>query len=126
MTRQATLNVCVKQADTVRTTALADAEMGGARMDAAQNKRAADYKVAVAKCDAMSGDAKSNCIAAAKSEFAPTATKSQSEDAAEARVIANYKADAATCDSPLSRSGTTVVPLAADTYSMEMIAVVGK
>ncbi|MBU4183279.1 MAG: hypothetical protein A3B67_02580 [Burkholderiales bacterium RIFCSPHIGHO2_02_FULL_66_10] len=29
----------------------------------------ADYKVAVEKCDAMAGDAKSSCVAAAKTKF---------------------------------------------------------
>ncbi|SEB26419.1 hypothetical protein [Variovorax sp. YR216] len=36
---------------------------------AADEKRDADYKVAVEKCDAMAGDAKGNCIAAAKQRF---------------------------------------------------------
>ncbi len=39
------------------------------RVDGAQEKLDADYKVATEKCDAMSGDAKSSCVAAAKARF---------------------------------------------------------
>jgi len=38
-------------------------------MDANQDKRDADYKVAAEKCDTMSGDAKSSCIANAKAHY---------------------------------------------------------
>lgn len=66
-------SVCVKEAKAVETKALADIkmgkQMGEAKKDAAEEKRDADYKVAVEKCDAMSGDAKANCIAAAKAKF---------------------------------------------------------
>ena len=66
-------NVCVKEAKAVETKALADAKMGKqigeAKKDAAEEKRDADYKVAVEKCDAMAGDAKASCIAAAKAKF---------------------------------------------------------
>jgi hypothetical protein len=51
----------------------ADAKAGGktaeARQDANADKRDADYKVAVERCDAMSGAAKSECTAAAKARF---------------------------------------------------------
>lgn len=66
-------NVCVKEAKAVETKALADAKMGKqigeAKKDAAEEKRDADYKVAVEKCDALAGDAKASCIAAAKAKF---------------------------------------------------------
>lgn len=66
-------NVCVKEAKAVETKALADAKMGKqireAKKDAAEEKRDADYKVAVEKCDAMADDAKDSCIAAAKAKF---------------------------------------------------------
>ncbi len=66
-------DVCVQEAKAVEVKALADAKMGKeigeARSDAAATKRDADYKVAVEKCDAMSGDAKASCITAAKASF---------------------------------------------------------
>lgn len=66
-------DVCVKEAKAVETKALADAKMGKqigeAKKDAAEEKRDADYKVAVEKCDAMAGEAKDSCIAAAKVKF---------------------------------------------------------
>lgn len=66
-------DVCVKEAKAVETKALADArmgkEIGEAKKDAATDKRDADYKVAVEKCDALAGDAKSGCVAAAKTKF---------------------------------------------------------
>lgn len=65
--------VCVKEAKAVEIKALADAKMGKeiseARKDDAQEKIDADYKVAVQKCDALSGDAKASCLAAAKAKF---------------------------------------------------------
>lgn len=66
-------DVCVKEAKAVEVKALADAHVakavGEARSDAAADVRDADYKVAVEKCDAMSGDAKTACVAAAKAKF---------------------------------------------------------
>jgi len=66
-------DVCVKEAKAVETKALADAkigkEIGEAKKDAAADKRDADYNVAVEKCDALAGDAKNSCIAAAKAKF---------------------------------------------------------
>jgi len=66
-------DVCVKQAKAVEVKALADAKMGKqigeAKTDAAQDKRDADYKVAAEKCDALSGDARTSCVAAAKAHF---------------------------------------------------------
>ena len=66
-------DVCVKEAKAVMTKAQADAKAAQkgteARMDANQDKRDADYKVAAEKCDTMSGDAKSSCIASAKAHY---------------------------------------------------------
>ncbi|MDO8772871.1 MAG: hypothetical protein Q7K57_30055 [Burkholderiaceae bacterium] len=66
-------SVCVKEAKAAETKALADAKLGKqiaeARKDGAQEKIDADYKVAVQKCDALSGDAKASCLATAKAQF---------------------------------------------------------
>jgi hypothetical protein len=66
-------DVCVKQAKAAMTKAQADAKASykstDAKMDAAKDKREADYKVAAEKCDAMSGDAKSACVAQAKAKY---------------------------------------------------------
>ena len=69
-------DVCRKEAKAVETKALVDAKMvkdvAETRKDGAQDKMDADYKVAVEKCDAMAGDAKSSCIASAKTKFGKT------------------------------------------------------
>ena len=66
-------DVCRKEARATEMHALADAKMskqiGEAKKDAVEDKRDADYKVAAEKCDAMTGDAKSGCIATAKTKF---------------------------------------------------------
>jgi hypothetical protein len=66
-------SVCVKEAKAVQVKALADAklgkEIGEARKDAVTDKRDADYKVAITKCDALAGDAKTACVASAKTSF---------------------------------------------------------
>lgn len=66
-------DVCVKEAKAVQIKALADAKMGkeirAAKKDASQDKRDADYKVALEKCDALAGDPKAACVAAAKTKF---------------------------------------------------------
>lgn len=66
-------DVCVKQAKAVETKALADAKMGKqigeAKKEASEDKSDANYKVAIEKCDAMTGDAKTSCVAAAKTKF---------------------------------------------------------
>lgn len=66
-------NVCVQEAKAVEQKALADAKMGKeigeAKKDAAAEKMDADYKVAIEKCDALAGDAKANCVTAAKGKF---------------------------------------------------------
>lgn len=69
-------SVCVKQAKADEVSALADAklgrEIGAARKDAATDKRDAEYDLAAQKCDAWAGDAKANCITAAKAQFGKT------------------------------------------------------
>ncbi len=66
-------DVCVKEAKAVETKALADAKMGKeigeARKDANADKRDADYKVAIEKCDAKTGDAKASCVSSAKMSY---------------------------------------------------------
>ena len=66
-------DVCVQQAKAVMTKAQADAKATQkgteARMDANQDKRDAEYKVAAEKCDALSGDSKGACMASAKAKY---------------------------------------------------------
>jgi hypothetical protein len=74
-------DVCVKEADAVLVKAKADAKVdrvaadaqldaaakqAEARKDAAADKRNADYKVAIEKCDAFAGATKDTCISNAK------------------------------------------------------------
>jgi hypothetical protein len=65
--------VCVKEAKAVEGKALADAKLGKdigeARKEATEDKSDANYKVAIEKCDALSGDPKTNCVSAAKAKF---------------------------------------------------------
>ncbi len=66
-------DVCVKEAKAVEVKALADAklgkEIGEARKDAATDKSDANYKVAIEKCDALAGDARSSCVTNAKTTY---------------------------------------------------------
>ena len=77
-------DVCIKQAKAARTKAIADAkaqrktadaqgearkETNEARHDAAADKRDADYKVELQRCDDLAGDAKDNCVQRAKRAF---------------------------------------------------------
>lgn len=66
-------DVCVERAKASRTAALADARADKkvieARSDAREDKRIAEYKVAAEKCEALSGTARDQCVAAAKSQF---------------------------------------------------------
>ena len=66
-------DVCIKEAKAVEVHAQADAKAGtkisDARADATDAKRTADYKVAIEKCDAFSGDAKDACVKEAKARF---------------------------------------------------------
>ena len=66
-------DVCIKVAKAALVRAKADAKVtrvsNDARIDAAKDKREADYKVAAQKCDALSGDAKSACVKDAKAKY---------------------------------------------------------
>ncbi len=66
-------DVCVKEAKATHIKAKADAKLSktvkNATNDAMDERITADYKVAVEKCDALSGDAKSACVANAKTKF---------------------------------------------------------
>ncbi len=66
-------DVCVKVAKAAMVRAEADAKANRvsttAKMDAAKDKREADYKVAAEKCDALTGDAKSACVKDAKAKY---------------------------------------------------------
>lgn len=66
-------DVCVKEAKAIETKALADVKMtkkvNAAVRDDVQTRLDADYKTAVEKCDAMTGDAKSRCVSSAKAKF---------------------------------------------------------
>ncbi len=66
-------DVCVKEAKAVEVKALADAKLGKkvgeAKVEAVEDKKDANYKVEAEKCDALAGDAKSSCMAAARLKF---------------------------------------------------------
>lgn len=66
-------DVCVKEAKAVEVKALADAKLGKdigeAKKEATEDKSDANYKVAIEKCDALSGDPKTSCVTAAKAKF---------------------------------------------------------
>jgi len=77
-------DVCIKEAKAAHVKALADARVdraaaderrGGsektmaARREATEDKRDADYKVAIEKCDALAGAAKDNCVRDAKVRY---------------------------------------------------------
>jgi hypothetical protein len=77
-------DVCVKEAKAQYTKAKADAKVdrvasdtsqnamkktADARKDAAEDKRDAEYKVAVEKCDSLAGAAKDTCVRDAKARY---------------------------------------------------------
>jgi hypothetical protein len=77
-------DVCVKEAKAAHTRSVADAKVdrvasdeshksaektAAVRRDAAEDKRDADYKVAVEKCDALAGTAKDTCVRDAKMRY---------------------------------------------------------
>jgi len=77
-------DVCVKEASAVLVKAKADAKVdrvaaetrldadtkqADARNEATKNKRDADYKVAIEKCDALAGTAKDSCVNGAKAQY---------------------------------------------------------
>jgi hypothetical protein len=80
-------DVCMKEAKAAHVKALADAKVDrvaaderraetektvAARRDAAEDKRDADYNVAIEKCDALAGAAKDNCVRDAKVRYGKT------------------------------------------------------
>jgi hypothetical protein len=66
-------DVCVQQAKTTHTKALVDLklvkEVKSAGKEAMDDKRDAELKLAREKCDALSGDAKTSCLDAAKARL---------------------------------------------------------
>jgi hypothetical protein len=66
-------DVCIKEAKAAETKAIADAKatqkVAAVRQDAREDKMDADYKVAIEKCDALSGAAKDSCVSAAKAKY---------------------------------------------------------
>lgn len=64
-------DLCVQEAKAIRTKALAEVQMNrtitDAGVDAAATERRADFKLAAQKCEALAGDAKTVCMADAKS-----------------------------------------------------------
>ena len=77
-------DVCVKEAKAALVKGKADAKVDrvvadtrqdaavkqtDARKEASADKRAADYKVAIEKCDALAGAAKDTCVSNAKAQF---------------------------------------------------------
>jgi hypothetical protein len=77
-------DVCVKEANAALVKAKADAKVDrvaaetrrdaetkqvDARNEATKDKRDADYKVAIEKCDALAGGAKDTCVSSAKAQY---------------------------------------------------------
>jgi len=66
-------DVCLKEAKAAEVRGLAEAKLGKqvgeARKDAAKDINDANYRVAIEKCDALSGDPKTSCVASAKAKF---------------------------------------------------------
>jgi hypothetical protein len=66
-------DVCIKEAKAAETKAIADAKatqkIAAVRQDATDEKRDADYKVAIEKCDALAGAAKDACVSNAKARY---------------------------------------------------------
>jgi hypothetical protein len=66
-------DICRQEAKAAMTKVMADAKAmkkgTEARMDAADDKRDADYKVATQKCESLSGDAKRACVDGAKARY---------------------------------------------------------
>jgi hypothetical protein len=77
-------DVCVKEANAALVKAKADAKVdrvaaetrrdaeakqADARNEATKNKRDADYRVAIEKCDALAGTAKDSCVSGAKVQY---------------------------------------------------------
>jgi hypothetical protein len=66
-------DVCIKEAKAAETKAKVDAKatekVAAIRQDAKEDKMEADYKVAIEKCDALTGAAKDACVADAKTKY---------------------------------------------------------
>ncbi len=66
-------DVCVKEAKATETKATVDAKatekVAAIREDAREDKMNAEYKVAIEKCDSLSGPAKDACVAKAKAQY---------------------------------------------------------
>jgi hypothetical protein len=66
-------DVCTAEAKAAHVRAVTDAKtskkVADATRAAADDKREADYKVETAKCDALAGDAKAECVKSAKMRF---------------------------------------------------------
>ena len=66
-------DVCIKEAKAIETKAKADAKanekVAAAKEDAREDKMNADYKVALEKCDSLSGPAKDACVSDAKARY---------------------------------------------------------
>lgn len=66
-------DVCITQAKATLVAAQADAKADkkaiDARTEARDDKRTADYKVAIEKCDAFAGAVKDSCVATAKTQY---------------------------------------------------------
>ncbi len=67
-------DVCIKEAKAAKIAAQADAtadrKVTMARIEAIDDKREANYKVAIEKCDGFAGATKENCIAASNAQYA--------------------------------------------------------
>jgi hypothetical protein len=67
------MSVCVEEAKAAKTKAVAEAKankkVSDARVEARADTRAADYKVAAQKCEALAGADKDSCVSAAKAKF---------------------------------------------------------
>lgn len=66
-------DVCMKEAKAVHTKAVVNAKsskkISEVKSEAKEDKRDADYKVAIEKCDSLTGPAKDECTASAKSKY---------------------------------------------------------
>jgi len=67
------MSVCIEEAKAAQTKAVAQAKankkVSDARVEARDDTREADYKVAAQKCDALTGVDKDSCVSAAKAKF---------------------------------------------------------
>jgi hypothetical protein len=66
-------DVCVKEAKAVavrtKAEAIANEKIAAVRRDVRDDERAADYEVAIEKCDALAGALKDRCVADAKAKY---------------------------------------------------------